>query len=315
MNGRISVVTFLVSFGCNIWALTNDLRNAFQLAKENEHHQIADMLDDVYNEQSAKNQSEVLRKRKTAIKEAEARNKKIEKQWKKTLKKERKENKKYSIPNGDGTDPKHPPSRKGSSSGAPPGRKTSGYPTVLVGTQGRSSQSVRDRDPNISYGPASELYDNHTGQAPPTADQQRSGEFKSNTFKNTAMSLMQFAKSTTDDDEVLDGYLSTFGKNPSEGLKNGLPKISTGLATEFVDEVGDEVSSPLELFLAVNDLSDYLMFFVDEDVDLTSLMMLTEQEITEQLSLPLGPRKKLLQAMRNREMALAKEKPMMDSSV
>lgn len=321
MNGRIGVVTFLVSFGCNIWALTNDYRNALQLAKENEHHQIADMLDEVYNEQEAKNKSEVMRKRKSALKDVEIRIKKVEKQWKKTLKKEKKENKKMSIANGENSNPS---SRKSSATGPPPQiRKNQGYPQ-LIGTQNKSAQKVRERDANISYGPASALYQDPTQEGPPQIEQQQwTGSLKGNTFKNTALSLMAFSNTSQEGgprdnentaDELLDAHSTTFGKKLSEGLENGVPKVSTGLG-DFIDEVGDEINEPIELFLAVNDLSDYLMVFVEEDIDLKALMMLTEQEISEQLPLGLGPRKKLMAAIRSREQALAGQKEMKDSFV
>lgn len=321
LNGNISVVTFLVSFGCNIWALTNDYRTALQLAKENEHHQIADMLDEVFNEQSAKNQHEVLRKRKAAIKDVEERNKKNEKMWKRTLKKEAKQQKKMSIQNGVDV-PLNSDNKKSisSASGKSAKKGSTSYP-ALMGSQRNVVRSIRERDPNIQYGPQMSLYDDGSGQQKeaPVMQGSRMGDLRGMSYGNAGASLGAMMKEMDSkqngDDELVDGVVTTFNKPLSKSISNGSAKVPVGLQQDAIDDVGDEVSTPLELFLAVNELSDYLHVFLEEDIDLKALMLLTEKDLEDQLRLGLGPRRKILQAMENRKRATEHAKAMSDSFV
>ncbi len=74
--------------------------------------------------------------------------------------------------------------------------------------------------------------------------------------------------------------------------------------TEDVElDSDDEETSPLELFLAINGLDEYLPYFSKEDVDLEALMLLTDDDL-KHMGLPLGPRRKLAGAVKQRQYAL-----------
>jgi Usher syndrome type-1G protein len=59
----------------------------------------------------------------------------------------------------------------------------------------------------------------------------------------------------------------------------------------------------LHFFLAANGLNDFADLLVREKIDLDSLILLTEADL-KNLGLPLGPRRKLLQAITERKSAL-----------
>ena len=61
----------------------------------------------------------------------------------------------------------------------------------------------------------------------------------------------------------------------------------------------DGLASPLYLFLLTHRLQNYLPLLAKEDVDLESLLLLTEDDLVA-MNMPLGPRRKLLKAIQDR---------------
>ena len=59
----------------------------------------------------------------------------------------------------------------------------------------------------------------------------------------------------------------------------------------------------MHFFLAASGLSDFADLLVREKIDLDSLILLTEADL-KNLGMPLGPRRKLLQAIAERKSAL-----------
>lgn len=77
----------------------------------------------------------------------------------------------------------------------------------------------------------------------------------------------------------------------------------------------DEEWTPLQRFLVANNLSAIHPILEAEQIDLEALMLLTEADIAA-LKLPLGPRRKLMNAITNRKRALeARENVMKDSKL
>ena len=83
---------------------------------------------------------------------------------------------------------------------------------------------------------------------------------------------------------------------------------------DLEDLEDDEETSPLELFLAVYNLDEYLPLFSKEDVDLESLMLLTDDDL-KQMNLPLGPRRKLAGAIKQRKDALSRPRAMVPTEL
>lgn len=72
--------------------------------------------------------------------------------------------------------------------------------------------------------------------------------------------------------------------------------------------------SPLQLFLMSAGVSKFTSRFVNEQIDLQALMLLTEDDLTE-LGLGMGPRKKLLKAVADRKAALEDPGEVSDSKL
>lgn len=65
----------------------------------------------------------------------------------------------------------------------------------------------------------------------------------------------------------------------------------------------DEEWTPLQRFLVANNISSIHPVLEAEQIDLEALMLLTEADIVA-LKLPLGPKRKLINAIANRKKAL-----------
>ena len=77
-------------------------------------------------------------------------------------------------------------------------------------------------------------------------------------------------------------------------------------------EDDDTQSSPLELFMSANKLTEYLQIFAREKIDLPALMLLTDSDLKE-IGLPMGPRRKLLDAIARRKRSLDNPGIVMDT--
>nr|NP_610829.1 scaffold protein containing ankyrin repeats and SAM domain, isoform A [Drosophila melanogaster]NP_788340.1 scaffold protein containing ankyrin repeats and SAM domain, isoform B [Drosophila melanogaster]AOQ11773.1 Sans-RA [synthetic construct]AAF58438.1 scaffold protein containing ankyrin repeats and SAM domain, isoform A [Drosophila melanogaster]AAO41397.1 scaffold protein containing ankyrin repeats and SAM domain, isoform B [Drosophila melanogaster]AAQ21582.1 LD20463p [Drosophila melanogas len=78
------------------------------------------------------------------------------------------------------------------------------------------------------------------------------------------------------------------------------------------DDDRDAGGSALQRFLAVWALEEYLPVFQKQEIDLETLMLLTESDL-KSLGLPLGPFRKLTFAIQERRNALANPGPLVDS--
>ncbi|XP_055858767.1 pre-mRNA splicing regulator USH1G isoform X1 [Episyrphus balteatus] len=78
------------------------------------------------------------------------------------------------------------------------------------------------------------------------------------------------------------------------------------------DEDQEDSGSPIQRFLAVWGLDEYLAVFHKQQIDLDTLMLLTEADL-KSLGLPLGPFRKLTFAIQERRNALANPGPIQDS--
>ena len=60
----------------------------------------------------------------------------------------------------------------------------------------------------------------------------------------------------------------------------------------------------MSMFLAANGLQQWIPKFVSEKIDLSALMLLTQEDLETTLKMPLGPRVKLLKAVKDRRDAM-----------
>ena len=67
------------------------------------------------------------------------------------------------------------------------------------------------------------------------------------------------------------------------------------------------------MFLAAMGLSEWSPTFVKEKIDLEALMLLSESDLSDSLGMPLGSRKKLMKAIRERRQAIEEPEELTDS--
>lgn len=150
--------------------------------------------------------------------------------------------------------------------------------------------------------------------------------------RNTSGALMSLPSECTDIDTVSVVTNGVAGGSDSHDVSNGRLR-RRGSLTDSIGTVGslaarmknmpwgeeevgldeDETdSSPLELFLSANGLSEYLMVFTREKIDLSALMLLSDSDMKE-IGLPMGPRRKLLDAIARRKRTLENPGVVMDT--
>lgn len=92
-NGHINCVSFLVSFGVNLWALDNDFHTASDVASLNQRDEVLRFLDQAISKQSALNKKLVQRMKEKALREADKRRKGYQKLTRKAAKKAERDDK------------------------------------------------------------------------------------------------------------------------------------------------------------------------------------------------------------------------------
>ncbi|KAM9337016.1 pre-mRNA splicing regulator USH1G [Symphorus nematophorus] len=98
-------------------------------------------------------------------------------------------------------------------------------------------------------------------------------------------------RSPSFDEDSIGSALSLQERNLQE-----LPWEETDVA---LDEDMEPENSPLETFLASQSLSEFLQIFRREKIDLQALLLCSDQDLTS-IHIPLGPKKKLLDACKRR---------------
>ncbi|XP_063077224.1 pre-mRNA splicing regulator USH1G [Engraulis encrasicolus] len=101
----------------------------------------------------------------------------------------------------------------------------------------------------------------------------------------------------------LDEDISSLGSATlwEEAEELGVDKVDLGGGGGGGDGGGlkDAIPGPLEVFLAAHGLGDFLSIFRRERIDLEALLLCSERDLTS-IHIPLGPRKKILEASRRR---------------
>ncbi|XP_043199515.1 Usher syndrome type-1G protein homolog [Amphibalanus amphitrite] len=115
------------------------------------------------------------------------------------------------------------------------------------------------------------------------------------------------------DDSARPGQEDSIG---SAGSLNGKenPFDEQDLPSDDEAQEPDPETSALHLFLTSAGIPEFIPTFVREQIDLTALELLTEEDLIE-LEVPLGPRKKLQKALRERKQSLEQPGEMVDTQL
>lgn len=72
--------------------------------------------------------------------------------------------------------------------------------------------------------------------------------------------------------------------------------------------------TPIATFLTSNQLESIAQLLLDQQIDLQSLVLCSEEDL-QAINIPLGPRKKIFQALEDRKKVLLNPGPLSDSVV
>ncbi|XP_076311010.1 pre-mRNA splicing regulator USH1G-like [Tachypleus tridentatus] len=122
------------------------------------------------------------------------------------------------------------------------------------------------------------------------------------------LSLPDYEDNSYEDDKSKNNDLDhrNGSVNDSIGSAGSLARRHAPWDDEVILNNDDEVahdSTPIILFLAAHGMTEYIPLFTKEKIDLESLILLTDSDLKD-LGLPLGPRRKLRQALEQRKKAL-----------
>lgn len=139
-------------------------------------------------------------------------------------------------------------------------------------------------------------------------------------FRRNYMSGGAFGAAARDEESVAGSEPA--GRAPNVRLRGRLPRRSPSLDEDSIgsalslqernaqdlpweevdislDENLEPENSPLETFLACQSLSEFMQIFRREKIDLQALLLCSDQDLTS-IHIPLGPRKKILEACKTR---------------
>ncbi|CDQ94166.1 unnamed protein product, partial [Oncorhynchus mykiss] len=349
-NGHHNCLSFLVSFGANMWCLDNDYHTPLDMAATKSHMDCVRYLDSIAAKQSALNPKLVGKLKERAFREAERRIKECVKLQRKHHKRmERKFHKEaaseqsiytsssvsrklhhlntttVSVPYSQAT--LHATTRGKTKIQKRLEKRKQGDGTFKIYEDGR--KSVRSLsglqlgndviEPDLSYRPDMEYSEVSTDSGHDSLFN-RPG-LGTMVFRRNYISGGLFGIGGRDEGSLSGGteragstnvrLRSRLRRSPSlddggdsigsasslrERNRQELPwdELELGLDDDF-----EAVTSPLEVFLAAQTMGEFLTVFRREKIDLEALLLCSDQDL-KSIHIPLGPRKKILDACKRR---------------
>ncbi|CAG0887423.1 unnamed protein product [Darwinula stevensoni] len=337
-RGHMHCVTFLVNFGVNLWAKDNDFHTPKDLAALNNKEEILRYLDAAEAEEEMKNRKEAKAKQAKAEKEAEKRVRDFDKIQKEAAKKAEKEEKKMKkerekmqvqLEQGAAREMRRDSTTTFSdivSVGSTRWKSKPGLGVMLQPKKIHADASASDFKVGAVEADGKRTIRSLTGLRRDSEVLLVPTFSNSNPVKRGKLSDVFRAGENPKDDVALQHPSSIFDRPgfgsvafmaTVSGLSGGRMNFPTRRVEDIIDE--DEVdgsnapwdeedvesdeetfeTSSIELFLEAAGLSEFIHNFAKEKIDLEALMLLEEVDL-EKLGLPLGPRKKLHKAIRDR---------------
>lgn len=339
-NGHMHILSFLVNFGANLFALDNDFHTAMDVAASRDRMDCVRFLDDAASKQTNKNPKKVATLKKEANKEAERRVKLCEKVKKKH------ESKMNKLQRGAST----------SSSASEVSSFSDGSNMIGVSEQfskliapdksgsltarvkgtlsrlGKKDKGTLQRsggDGNVVYlkpdsavsekpdlmgvfNEQDEGMEDERMAGYDDDDDEESGEVKQSIFNRPGLGGLIFMKMGLESEDIPSenneslGYLvqNELNEEDAAGFDGSgdtdLPWDQEDLG---LDDDEDEDTSPLDVFLSAISLPEFALAFSREHLDLDALMLCSDDDL-KGIRIQLGPRKKILEAAARRKNAL-----------
>ncbi|XP_055507534.1 ankyrin repeat and SAM domain-containing protein 4B [Leucoraja erinacea] len=311
INGHLHILSFLVNFGANVWALDVASRSALEAAAGKGRMECVRLLDGAVLRQTADNPRLATRRRERARKECTRRARDCERLQRKQ---QERMNKRLSRDEGAGVI-----AGAAEGDGAAPSLPGSGSLTLASLLKGSLHKKLGKKGSagKIPGGrPGSDVI--FAGQAVAVSPdsgpiQGEDPDDRESLFKRPGLGNMLFRRNFG---PGLSEELDDIGSQTQPALLElgDSEEDQEVLGEEELDELPwkeqelglddeDVETTPLEVFLAAHNMSEFLPSLVQEHIDLDSLMLCSDVDLRT-IHLPLGPRKKILSAVEKRKLIL-----------
>ncbi|XP_006026199.2 ankyrin repeat and SAM domain-containing protein 4B [Alligator sinensis] len=332
-NGHIHCLSFLIKFGANIFALDNDMRTPLDAAASRDQHECVRLLDKAATEQTIMNAKRVSKLKAQAQKNAEKQIKECEKrQEKHQHEMMRNYNKEklgsvssakgtasrmkvpdFFVPNTSGTFSKSlkdtfrlKAKKKDENIADKDAQKSSQEEEGKVARMGVMDVfNEKDEDEFLNYSKGRNISEEDSQQE------------HMSIFQRPGLGKIVFGRNLAADINAKEMSFEKEGirfKISGEFFQQRESENGSELATENdldvpwnEEEIGwedDEAeSTPLDVFLASQNLNEFVPVFLREQIDLDALMLCSDEDL-QSIQMQLGPRKRVLNAVDRRKQAL-----------
>ncbi|XP_078414946.1 ankyrin repeat and SAM domain-containing protein 4B [Cetorhinus maximus] len=356
-NGHLHIVTFLVNFGANIWALDNDFHSAMDAAANKDRMECVRFLDTAATKQTIMNPKQIARLKEKAIKDSEKQIKVCERRKKKH---QNRMNKKYSQ-EMEGQRNGAAPVQSGTVSSvsdlfkAGGSQRIGGISSIMKGSLQKrlkkkdNSKSIMEQQlgkdvifvsQEGSSGIRANVLDvfNERDEENAASLDLKCSEHDNNfghesLFNRPGLGNMLFRRNfvlglnveeemfSNNEVEDVGSKLRNEVLNPKENFTD--PETFHGFNEEQEDDLPwneDDIgldddepeTTPLETFLASQNMTEFIPILAREQIDLDSLMLCTDGDL-KGIHLPLGPRKKIISAVERRKLIFETPNKLVDT--
>ncbi|XP_078274162.1 ankyrin repeat and SAM domain-containing protein 4B [Rhinoraja longicauda] len=322
MNGHLHILSFLVNFGANVWALDVSGRSALEAAAGKSRMDCVRLLDGAVLRETADNPRLAARRRERAGKECARRARDCERLQKKQ---QERMNRRLGRVEGAGVagGDVPAPSLPGS------GTLTLSLTTLLHKRLGKAGSGRERPGGDVTFvgraaGGSGEMLEGVGDRVPVSPDslavQGEDPEHRESLFRRPGLGNMLFRRNFG---PGLGEEADDIGPQPQPGLlelgdsEEDQPVPHDQLPWEE-QELGlddeDVETTPLEVFLAAHNMSEFLPPLAHEHIDLHSLLLCSDEDLRN-IHLPLGPRKKILSAVERRKLTLETPCELVDTTL
>uniref|UniRef100_H9GCC2 SAM domain-containing protein n=1 Tax=Anolis carolinensis TaxID=28377 RepID=H9GCC2_ANOCA len=327
-NGHIHCVSFLITFGANIFALDNDMRSPLDVAASRYHYECVRILDNAATEQTIKNPKRVSRLKAQAPQDAERQIRECERRQEKHEHQMNRNFNKGSVNSAGRT------GTWSKVSGIFSPGSLSALPKYLSDTFKRRPKkngenvdkqetggSGWEKDVGAGRTAVMDVFNEEEedqlakelNRKASISDGEEEEQASRSIFNRPGLGNLDFSMGKNADRafmkkedvrfKIPNGLLSFEEPEDAEDADVETDPDESWAEEEIGWDDGKVETTPLEVFLAAQSLDEFLPILMRENIDLETLMLCLDEDLRS-IQMQLGPRKKILQAISRRKQAL-----------